>query len=204
MSSLDLYVDFKSPASYLCLKPTLQLASELDVEIRWQPFVTSESRVPKQANSSEMGSQEDKGTTHRRVRAKARQDVHLHYAGVQGVQMCFPDEPGSTELSLLALSMLNHNEQPVQKFVELGFNAYWQQGQNLDEPGVVTALLMEAGYQITPQELHRESLQPLLNQDLQKAIELGVVDAPAYVVKDHLFIGREHLPWVRQLLADQR
>ena len=145
MNSLDLYVDFKSPASFLCLKPTLQLAKEFDVEIRWQPFVTSESRVPKQVNSSEMGSQEDKGTTHRRVRAKARQDMHLHYAGVQGVQMRFPVEPGSTDLSLLALSMLNHNGQPVQNFVELSFVAYWQHGQNLDDPGVVTALLAQVG-----------------------------------------------------------
>ena len=32
--------------------------------------------------------------------------------------------------------------------------------------------------------------------------ELGVVDTPAYVIDGQVFIGREHLPWVRELLQN--
>lgn len=32
------------------------------------------------------------------------------------------------------------------------------------------------------------------------AEEAGIVEAPAYVIENQLFIGREHLPWIEEII----
>jgi 2-hydroxychromene-2-carboxylate isomerase len=32
------------------------------------------------------------------------------------------------------------------------------------------------------------------------AEEAGIVGAPAYVIADQIFVGREHLPWIEELV----
>ena len=39
-----------------------------------------------------------------------------------------------------------------------------------------------------------------LEMALDDAEKEGAVDTPGYLVKEQMFVGREHLPWIRQLL----
>ena len=98
MKTLRVYIDFKSPAAYLAFKPTLALAERKDLTLDWQPIRTRQQPVPAEA------ADEDRGTTHRRVRAQARRDTHLFYAQVQGVPMRFPTGAfPETDLALACL-----------------------------------------------------------------------------------------------------
>ena len=61
---LDIFIDFKSPAAYLALKPTQALLQDLDMTARWRPFRVRERDVP------QIAEHETIGDAHRRVRAQ--------------------------------------------------------------------------------------------------------------------------------------
>jgi 2-hydroxychromene-2-carboxylate isomerase len=181
---LDVYIDFKSPAAYLAFKPTLRLADQYGIDINWLAVRTKQTPIPMAQPV------EDRGTTHRRVRAVARQEMHLHYARIQGITMNFPPMPGNTDFALAVLHALEGDRT---EFVQAAFTSYWVDNKDLNNSKIANSL---AG-----------SRQPAL--DVQNSLDAisaqvqdaGVIDAPAYVVQGELFIGREHLPWIETLIT---
>ncbi len=185
---MDVYIDFKSPAAYLAVKPTIELARQYQAAISWHPIKTRQPRIPAiQAN-------EDRGATHRRVRAIAREKTFLHYASVQNLDMQFRDDPGSTDVALAALAGLDGN---AERFVQLACAAYWTTDKDLDSRDVVQSLLRSAGYDLDIMSLEVETM---IKDTEERTGSIGAIDAPAYVVAGELFIGREHLPWITELL----
>ena len=182
---MDVFIDFKSPAAYLALGPTLALAKRLPVEINWHPCMSRPSIIPQaQAN-------EDRGATHRRVRAIQRQKTFLHYAGVQQITMNFRKSPGNTDFALATLETLTGDRTP---FVIDAFQAYWTSAQDLNDPHTVQ--------QLAPKSPGSLDVSSALDRAFERSQTYGVIDAPAYVVAGQLFIGREHLPWIERLLTD--
>jgi len=190
MSGLTIYIDFKSPASYLALKPTLQLLGEFDVETCWLPYRTSQRRLP------EARPNETRGETHIRVREIARRDIHEKYAAIQGTPINFRDDPGQTDMALAAL--LHVSSDPTD-FIAAAFRAYWLENLDLNDAKVVTGLLDQHGHDVSGFD-QRALLDELDSQQIPIE-ELGVVDTPAYVHGGQIFIGREHMPWLRELLG---
>lgn len=190
---LTVYIDFKSPAAYLALAPTLALSGRTGAALTWRPFRTTERALPN-TTGTETASTESVAQSHRRVRAQSRRDTHIKYAAHQGIDLNFPDIPGETDLALGALATLSGDPLP---FITAAFAAYWQGHANLDDPATVTALLagQNADTSQTPQDLRRTQVAAQVDADAA-----GIVDAPAYLIKDQLFIGREHLPWVAELI----
>lgn len=191
---MDVFIDFKSPAAYLAFKPTLALADRLanahqvDETINWFPVPTKQGAIPK------IQDDEDRGTTHRRVRAIARQNMHLHYAKVLNLPMQFRDTPGNTDLALAALETLSGDKE---RFIEAAFNAYWTSEADLSDPATVQALLTE-----TECSADLTNPEAALDQAFNRSQTNGAIDAPAYVVRGQLFIGREHLPWIEAIVTD--
>ena len=84
-------------------------------------------------------------------------------------------------------------------YLQAAFHAYWVEHADLDDERVVAALLEASGNPVSQwQELDHSAA---VETQQAQALEVGVVDVPAYVVADQVFIGREHLPWVRELLT---
>lgn len=185
---LIVYVDFKSAASYLALKPTLALAEGLGIDIDWKPFRTAEREAPPAAPGETVGQR------HRRVRIETQRKTAIKYAAHQGIDLRFPDDPGSTDLALAALSVIETDPLP---FLRAGFDAYWQDKANLDDFATVQNLIDQTGSQLnaTLSEARDrfESVQ-------ERAETEGIVGAPAFLIADQIFIGREHLPWIEELL----
>ena len=80
---MQLYIDFKCPASYLALKPTLAVSEQLGVPIGWHPMRSYQSPLMDEKPHEEVGER------HRRVRALARQKTHQLYAQVQNLPLQF-------------------------------------------------------------------------------------------------------------------
>lgn len=186
---LRIYIDFKSPAAFLAMKPTLALQEKLGLTLEFLPFRTSQWAIPDEKN------EETRGEAHRRVRALARRDTHLKYAALQGAPMTFRDEPGETDAALAALL---HVQSSPDKFISAAFAAYWTGQADLNDPAVVRAL-MEAGG-CDPSEFDLEKRLAELEAVQRDAEEVGIIDAPAYVIDGQIFIGREHLPWLEAAL----
>ena len=91
---LTVYVDFKSPEAYLALQPTLALAARHKIDLDWRPFRTVEREVPLLADK------ETVGESHRRVRAASQRALSIKYAKLQGIDLHFPPQVGSTDLAL--------------------------------------------------------------------------------------------------------
>ena len=191
-TGLDLYIDFKSVAAYLAIKPTLALAAETGATIRWLPFL---SRV-RSVDLTPAG-EETKGEKHIRVREIMRRQLYQRYAGHQGIELEFPEHFGATDLALAALAWYA-DENPL-PFVQAAFHHYWHVEADLNKPESVSSLLNQVGW--SERAFDPDQAMAKLGDLQTAALERGVIDTPAYIVSDQLFIGREHLPWIRSLLT---
>ncbi len=193
MNAIDIYIDFKSPAAYLALAPTRELLKRTGAHATWHPFNTRLSTSPEKKVN------ENKGEKHRRVRALARRDVHLLYAGVQNLPMVFQDQPFEAQLALAVLQDLNKDlNRDADRYIDAAFKAYWQEQQDLNAPDVVTALLQDLQLDMPVPDI--QTVTRIMDETSVTAQNQGVIETPAYVVAGQVFIGREHLPWIEELL----
>ena len=186
---LTVYLDFKSPAAYLAMKPTLALVDRLGLETNWKPFRTVERDVPK------LGKEETVGESHRRVRAASQRALAIKYAKHQGIDLKFPERLGASDLALGALTAINGDPLP---FIHAAFEAYWQDHADLDDPQIVLGLIQKSGTQLSAD---LSSCRDLLGDAQEQAEEAAIVGAPAYVIADQIFVGREHLPWIEEIAS---
>ncbi|NRD89467.1 hypothetical protein C8024_08430 [Sphingopyxis sp. BSNA05] len=184
---LKVFIDFKSPASFLALEPTLALAQDTGVPVDWRPFAVRPFVIPEEQ------ADETVGERHRRVRAIARRDTHLHYAAVQGREMHFAQAPAGSGAALAALAGLDGDPVP---FLRAAFDAYWTDQADLDDEAVVAGLLSDVNLALPDMQSARETLDSIRAE----AEESGIFESPSYVIADQLFVGREHLPWIGSLI----
>lgn len=185
---LTVAIDFKSPASYLAFEPTVDLARETGVAIEWLPFSARPFSVPEEQ------ADETVGDRHRRVRAVAQRDTYRHYAAVQGREMLFSQTPNRSEYALAAMTGIEGDPAP---YIRAAFAAYWTEQADLDEEAVVAELLSSVEINLP----NADSAEAKLASIRVKAESLGIFEAPSYVIADQLFVGREHLPWIRSLIV---
>lgn len=183
---LTVYIDFKSAQAYLALKPTLALAERLGIGLNWQPFRTVERDVPK------LGDDETVGERHRRVRAASQRALAIKYAAHQGLDLVYPNDVGASDLALGALSLIEGDRLA---FIKAAFEAYWVRHEDLDDPELVSRLLASSGAKLKDLSAARDAL----SNAQAIAEEAGIVGAPAYVIAEQIFVGREHLPWIEEL-----
>ncbi|WP_323798701.1 DsbA family protein [Parasphingorhabdus sp.] len=185
---LTVAIDFKSPASYLALEPTLDLVRETGVAVAWLPFSVRPFSVPAEKANETVGER------HRRVRAIAQRDTHLHYAAVQGLPMQFSNTPAGSEIALAALAGIEGDPVP---FIRAAFSAYWSGQADLDDEAIVAALF--SALHLPAHDL--QSSRATLASIRARAKESGIFESPSYLIADQLFVGREHLPWIGSLIS---
>ncbi len=189
---LTVYIDFKSASAYLAIAPTLALAERLGLQLDWRPFKTIERDVPK------LGKEETVGESHRRVRAASQRALNVKYAAHQGIDLRYPEVLAASDLALGAMLGIEGDKLP---FLQAAFEAYWSEHADLDDEGLVADLIANSGavYAGTLSEA-RDRLE--VAQD--DAENTGIVGAPAYVIDEQIFVGREHLPWIEEIARATR
>lgn len=186
---LTIYIDFKSAGSLLAIEPTLKLAERLNAPIHWRPYSTAERDTP------DTGADRAVIESHRRVRLEAIRAEDVKYARLRGIDLSFPPEAGRCDLALGALAEIEGDRLP---FVQAAFDAYWNKHANLDDDETVAKLIKSTGAGHSG-DLSRSREAQLAAQSA--AEEAGVVDAPAYIIDNQLFIGRQHLPWIEEIVS---
>lgn len=185
---LIIYLDFKSAASYLALGPTIALIEETGVKANWLTFSSRPFTIPVEQ------SEETVGERHRRVRAIARRDTHLHYAAMQNLDMSFADQPKGSETALAALAALDCDPVP---FIRSAFSAYWKEQKDLDDQLVIEQILKQCGLD----QPDWSDAFSKLNDIRQQAEDQKIFETPSFLIDGQLFLGREHLPWVRSIIT---
>ena len=188
---MQLYIDFKCPSSYLALRPTLALSEQLGVPIGWHPMRSYQSPLIDEKPHEEVGQR------HRRVRALARQKTHQLYAQVQNLSLNFRNPPTNTDMALAALCLLGDDGSDPLPFITAAFEAYWTGDADLNDARSVAAL---SGAPDLQNGDDSDGASARLEAALSEAEEKGIFTSPTYVVSEQIFVGREHLPWIRELL----
>ncbi len=189
---LTIYIDFKSAASYLALEPTLALIQETGIEARWLPFSSRALIIPAEKPHETVGER------HRRVRAISQRNTHLHYAKVQEINMEFADDPAGSDAALQALTALKESPSPI-PFVRSAFEAYWVNQADLNDRSAAARLLTANGYDDPDWEVAESQLDAIRND----ALDRKVFETPTYLIDGQIFLGREHLPWIRTVADDR-
>ena len=191
MTVLTIYIDFKSPESYLAFHRTMTYLEVKDLEIIWNPFLTSNrTSTPAKHN-------ETKGETHRRIREEHKKSLNLKYAKILNLPMKYPPSENASDL---ALSVLPKLVEEKNNFIALAFKYFWKENLDLNDKNNVTKLLKAS--KIDERILKEEKkLLDKLNHQTELARELGVIATPTYELEGELFLGREHLPWIKERIT---
>ena len=183
------YIDIKSLGSYLAIKPICDLAKKTGVAIEWRPFVAPARALPTLTDD------ETVTQAHHRVRAEAEHRTHLRYAELLAIEYCPPLLGQDLETAMSLIAAADGNKAAL---VRALFKAYWVHAENLDDASLLRTLCGDAG--VTFVEPDVENIALLESQS--EAERMGVFDTPTFIVKDQLFLGRAHLPWIEQLLTN--
>ena len=193
MTILKIYIDFKSPESYLAFHQTRKISFGDNIRIEWRPFLTNSRNIP---IAKEI---ETKGETHARIREEHRKFINLKYSKNLSIPMRYPDEDIQTNL---ALALTPHLQDKTVQYISLAFDYYWRKNWNLNDPAIVEMLLAKTQ---SDKNLLRNSsaLIDTLRENTALSKEQGVLSTPTYQINEELFLGREHLPWIEKILNDQ-
>ncbi len=198
---LSVMLDIRHPTAYLALHPAAALAGELGIEINWLPLVGPPLLPP-----STPGSEDDRGTRHRRSRAQAiARDIET-YAEVQGLVLRdYYRDPDPAALNLAWLWVRDHHRDRLVPWLAEAFRAYWalELDPSSDEAvaGLIDSLDLDGSEFLSWCIDDGPPAASLLADELR---ERGLFGVPCYVVEDEVFLGRQHLPMIRWILDGRR
>ena len=190
-------IDFKQPQSYLAVGPTMKLAAALGIEVDWQPMAARPLRTPEETIG------DDRGARHRRFRARYFERDLRRYAETQGLRL--GDVYRAADSSVAGMGLLVGEEaRRARRRGEDGrrlrarvFDGYWSGGLALDDAAAIRGVLETVGAPAAA--FDPASLRAEYESVLEHWRAAGLVDAPAYVLGEEIFLGRAHLPMIEWL-----
>ena len=82
---------------------------------------------------------------------------------------------------------------------------FWRRELDVEDRGVITAMLEQAGADVTGFAAFADGEGRAEHDAMQPAIfDAGIFGVPTYVVAGEIFFGREHLPRVRWLVSGKQ
>ena len=192
MPLIELAIDFSSADSYLAFNATQALVVDLAVEFHVLPYRVELTRI------EQAGDHDSVSVRHQQVRNRYREMNTARYAAVQNLPPLRKDPYEDTTLALEGLVVANRAGFEVGiRFAEMIFRRYWHESLDIESRNQICSCLQECGIDEANTLLTASNLQSVRD----KLEEKGVMSVPMYVVKGELFQGRQHLPWIRELIA---
>jgi 2-hydroxychromene-2-carboxylate isomerase len=180
------HIDFKSLDCFLAINPILDLAADCGTQVNWRPYRSKARALPTQVVNKTVTH------THHRVRAESERRVQQHYAELRGLEI----DPNRGQVDTSdALGWLANLEGDTSLFVSRLFSAHWIDHADINDPKFLEQLTDELGLMRTQDTVDLASIE--LEAEAQ-----GLFDAPTFFIEGHMFMGRAHIPLMRQLLTD--
>jgi len=203
--TVTVYIDYKSPYAYLAKDLVYELERDYPVRIDWLPYTLD---IPSFLGSARVDAEgrvvEEERNAHqwRRVRYSymdCRRQARKRGLVIRGPQKIWD----STTASCGILFAKRRGEAVLRRYHDAVFERFWKRELDIEDPDVITAVLVEAGADIhgLPAYLAAEGRQEL--EGICRAAEaMGVFGVPTFVVNGEIFWGREHLPEIREQLSE--
>jgi 2-hydroxychromene-2-carboxylate isomerase len=192
--SVDLWLDLKSPYSFLAKDPAYALERELGVTLRLRPYALDILGAYNVADPKVA----ERGL--RRIKylyADVRRFANQRGMTIRGPQKIF-------DSSLANIGMIYAKRCGVfRDYHDRVFERFWRRELDIESPTALAAVLTECGADAAgfPAFLEGEGQAQL--RDVQREAEAaGVFGVPSFLLeRGELYWGREHLPRIRELLA---
>ncbi len=198
---LTIALDPRNPFCYLALEPAIAFGHSEDVEINWLPTTTPALRAPSLPREVD-----DRSIRHKRNRAHAIAREIATYADAQGLEIRDPyREPDPSNAQLAWLWVRDRNPAHLPDFLRILFRRYWSADLDPTDLAAIAALVEEFGGDGAEFESWATedgvSVVTALAESLR---EVGLFQAPAYLIEDEVFYGRQHLPMIRWILHGRK
>jgi 2-hydroxychromene-2-carboxylate isomerase len=195
--TLTLAIDFASPRAYLAHGPTCALAEQLGIEIDWKPFLVESRPAPMAPSRAE-----DRGGRHRAIRAAYVQGDLARYLADRGIVRDLGKLANSRLAAITLLWLERESKHLVSNYVQKVFEGYWRGEIDIEDESALRGLLQKIGAPLPGYETFaRGEGLAALDRVRSELLNAGVFDVPAYMIAGEVFVGREHLPLIRNRLG---
>jgi len=190
MQTLGIFFDPLSAPSWLALRPTLSLLERLHLNADWQPFTAPAPR--------RLAPQVDESVSqrHQRVRQAYRDRDQERYAAWQGIPLQTPIASVDRPLLDYSLLLANDNGIAASFLTHVGEHYWGGKSAPIDLHWLGRALQVD-----DLQENFLAEGEMRLAAARAQVDELGIFDAPVYLVESELYVGRQHLPAIERIMS---
>ncbi len=196
-SPVCIALDIRHPLAYLALRPAIEFGREMTIDIDWLPFAGRSLREPKAPDPND-----DRGIRHRRHRANMiAREIAIH-SQAAGLTVLEPYRAGTSVAAHLGwLWVREQSPESLPGFLEELFRRYWTLEVDVADLAGVVDVLRARGLHSPEFDEWTEIEGSGQAEKIASALrETGVFQAPAYLVEDEVFCGRQHLPMIRWIL----
>ena len=198
-------IDFASPECLLAIGPTLAFTTESKLPLTWLPASGGGLKPPQPASADD-----DRGATHRRLRAESRARYLALYAAMNLAQpvadLYVSRDTQAANAGLLwanaaaAQSGSPVDQAAVDRYVWSVFTRFWLENQSIATPADIEVLLDQ---QEIPgfAQFWAEGAFDALAQNTRELEDRRFISAPTYFFAGEPYVGREHLPLLTALQA---
>lgn len=189
-ATLEVFVDFNSPASYLAVAPTIAMAERLGVDLIWHPLAT-----PPLKTLSKPSLNDDRSILHRRRRGHYIATDLARYAAHPLADLYTPFD---TQFAAAGLVWVQHTRpSAASAYVQTVMARYWQQQQSIASTDSIVALIDALGLD---GEAWRQAFEQRAATTLSTAIPPSIKQTPMYRLGEEILQGRQHLPLIEARL----
>ena len=195
---LDFFYDLSSPWTYLAFNYIQPIIKETGAAVRWRPFL-----VGGVFNAVNPGVYE--------ARAIPTDPKVIHnfrwlreWARLADLPLVFPTDhhPVKSVLAMRVCCALEPQQQALQLFSAAAFDAYFAEGNNIDDPAVLARVADRCDLDGNSliEQASQQSIKDQLRANTEEAIALGAYGSPSLFIADKLYFGNDQLPLVRDVL----
>ncbi len=191
----EFFFDVGSPASYLAWTQMPTLCAQAGASLIYKPmllggvFQATGNASPAMVAAKGRYMTVDLGRFAKRYGVPFKMNPHFPIntlqlmRGVIGAQLRQPDR--------------------FEAFLTAVFTALWVKGANLNDPAMVAATLVEAGFDVAEvfALANDVEIKAALKANTEAAVARGVFGAPTVFVGDAMFFGQDRLDFIREALA---
>ncbi|MDP6353138.1 MAG: DsbA family protein [Alphaproteobacteria bacterium] len=190
---ITIYIDFKSPYSYLAKDPAFALEAEFELSFAWRPYIFD---IP-----ISFGAPETRSAQQWRKVRYSYMDVR-RWANQRGLIVYGPKK--AFDSSLAAIGMLYAQRHGAfRAYADRVFERFFKRALDLEDPAEIRAVLDEIGaggdgFAEFAAEAGRRELTAIAHE----AESEGVFGVPTFILDGELFWGYDRIPMLRERLAE--
>ena len=190
--TFDLWLDLRSPYSFLAKDPACALETELGVTLRLRPFALNLAAI---ANLNDPAALQNGLRKVKYLYADARR-----FAAPRGITLLGPKKLFDQKLVHLAW-LFAEQQGRARALIDLAYPRFFKRELDYEDRAAIDALLCEAGADPAGFDAFAAGNGPAaLAAHQQEAESQGVFAVPTFVVDGELFWGQDRIDFVRAKL----